>query len=149
MAAALPPQLTVEQIMSSPVITIDAGATLCETQYLLERHHIHHLLVEYDGKLVGVVSDRDVLRHLSPFVGTLSERVRDANTLLRRAFQFASYHPITVERDAAVTEAAWLLLSRNISCLPVVDDESRAIGILTTRDLLRGILECPLPAGRG
>ena len=73
MDAALSSEPTVEQIMRSPVIAIDAGATLREAQELLEQHHIHHLLVEYRGKLIGVVSDRDVLRHLSPFVGTLSE----------------------------------------------------------------------------
>ena len=133
---------TVGQFMSSPVLTVDAEVTLREALAQMEEHGLHHLLVEHGGRLVGVVSDRDLLRHLSPFVGTLSERERDQNTLLRRVFQFATYRPVTVQQDAPIFEAAAELLERQISSLLVLDGEGRPVGVLTTRDLLRGMLEC-------
>ena len=139
---------TVEQFMSSPVLTVDADATLREALALMEERDIHHLLVEHRGRLVGVVSDRDLLRHLSPFVGTLSERERDQNTLLRRVFQFATYGPVTVQQEAPIFEAAAVLLERQISGLLVLDAEGRPVGVLTTRDLLRGMLECRLERPR-
>ena len=139
------PDIPVERFMSRPLITIDAGATLSEAHDLLERHAIHHLLVEHRGRVVGVLSDRDLLRHTSPFVGTLSERTRDRHTLLRRIFQFASYDLITVRDDAPLHEAVALLLTHDISCLPVADAGGEVLGVVTTRDLLRGMLECQLP----
>lgn len=139
------PDVPVHRFMSRPPITIDAGATLSEAHELLERHDIHHLLVEHRGRVVGVLSDRDLLRHTSPFVGTLSERTRDTHTLVRRVFQFASYDLITVRHDAPVHEAVAVLLTHDISCLPVADAEGAVVGVVTTRDLLRAMLEYQLP----
>jgi acetoin utilization protein AcuB len=139
------PDVPVHRFMGRPPITIDASATLSEAHELLERHDIHHLLVEHRGRVVGVLSDRDLLRHTSPFVGTLSERTRDRHTLLRRIFQFASYDLITVRDDAPLHEAVALLITHDISCLPVKDAGGEVLGVVTTRDLLRGMLECQLP----
>ncbi len=139
------PDVRVGRFMSRPPITIDASATLSEAHELLERHAIHHLLVGHRGRVVGVLSDRDLLRHTSPFVGTLSERTRDRHTLLRRIFQFASYDLITVRDDAPLYEVVALLLTHDISCLPVVDAGGEVLGVVTTRDLLRGMLKCRLP----
>ena len=141
------PDVPVDRFMSSPPVTIDASATLSEAHELLERHAIHHLLVEHRGLVVGVLSDRDLLQHTSPFVGTLSERTRDKHTLVRRIFQFASYDLITVRHDASLHEAVALLFTHDISCLPVVDGRGEVLGVVTTRDLLRGMLEYRIPAG--
>ena len=141
------PDVPVHRFMSRPPVAIDANATLREAHELLERHAIHHLLVEHRGRVVGVLSDRDLLRHTSPFVGTLSERTRDKHTLVRRIFELASYDLITVRHDARLHEAVASLLTHDISCLPVVDEGGEVLGVVTTRDLLRGMLECQLPAG--
>lgn len=136
---------TVASLMTSRLISVDAGATLREAQDILVREQIHHLLIVYGDRVVGLLSDRDVLKQVSPFAGTLSERDRDARTLLRRVFQFATYELTTVRHDAPVVEAAATMLKHDISCLPVVDDEGVIIGVITTRDLLRGTLACLLP----
>jgi CBS domain-containing protein len=62
-------------------------------------------------------------------------------------FQLASY-PVTVAPDATVQEAAALMLDRAISCLPVTDARGETVGVVTSRDLLRGLLACALPATR-
>ena len=139
------PDVPLHRFMGRPAVAIDASATLREAHELLERHAIHHLLVEHRGRVVGVLSDRDLLRHTSPFAGTLSERTRDRHTLVRRVFQCASYELITVRHDAPLHEAVAVLLTHDISCLPVVDEAGEVVGVVTTRDLLRGMLECRLP----
>ena len=138
-------QLTVAQIMRHDLVRIDVDATLQEAQAVLAQHDIHHLLVYNHGHLVGVLSDRDVLLHLSPFLGTPSEQTRDLRTLHRRVYQIATYHPTTIRPDTPVLQAAALLLSHGFSSLPVVDAEGTVVGMVTTRDLLRGIVECVLP----
>jgi CBS domain-containing protein len=52
----------VEQIMSAPVITIDCGRSLKDADELMDRHHIRHLAVTKEGRIVGVLSVRDLLR---------------------------------------------------------------------------------------
>lgn len=138
----------VDAVMSRDLITVAANGSLAEARDLLERHSIHHLLVTYHDRVVAVLSDRDLLRSASPFLGTLSEQTRDIRTLLRPLFQLASYRPITVGAAASVQEAAVLMLDHGISCLPVVDARGDTAGAVTSRDLLRGLLACVLPSRR-
>lgn len=137
-----PEVILVSTVMTSRLITVAANASVAEARDLLQQHGIHHLLVMHDRRVVAVLSDRDILRSISPYVGTLSEQTRDVRSLLRPVFQLASYHPITVSPDASVLEAAALMLDHSISCLPVIDARGETIGVVTSRDLLRGVLAC-------
>ncbi len=97
----------------------------------------HHLLVLELGELFGVVSDRDLLKALSPNLGTLTETWRDTITLQKCVHQIMSRKLIVIEPEADVLQAVRLLNRHRISCLPVVRPERRALGILTWHDLLR------------
>ncbi|MFA7295971.1 MAG: CBS domain-containing protein [Dehalococcoidia bacterium] len=140
------PDLTVADVMSFPLVTIEAEVSLSHARDLLEQYHCHHLVVTNGGSPVAVVSDRDIIRALSPFLGTIVEQARDQHTLLRPVLHVATFHPVTVHRSASIYEAAATLLERGISCLPVVDDMGRIVGIVTSSDLMRGMLSCRLPA---
>jgi len=63
---------TVGDIMSQPVHTVRSDENLEAARKALETLHVHHLLVENKGQIVGIVSDRDVLRNLSPYAGGIS-----------------------------------------------------------------------------
>ena len=137
--------LQVQALMSRPVITVDADARLGEARALLEEHRIHHLLVEDRGRIVGIISDRDVARALSPHVGRPSSSARDEATLDQPIYHVASFRLTVIDRRAPVEEAAAIFVERAISALPVVDDAGGICGIVTSRDLLRGLLACVLP----
>jgi acetoin utilization protein AcuB len=141
-------EILVAAVMTRRMVTVAANASLAEARDLLQQHGIHHLLVMHEQRVVAVLSDRDVLRSVSPYVGTLSEQTRDVRSLLRPVFQLATYHPITVPATASVLEAAALMLDHSISCLPVVDEHGVTVGVVTSRDLLRGVLACALPSRR-
>lgn len=130
-------QDAVTTIMSRDVVTVPPDTYLLELRNLLGQHGIHHVLVVDDGTLVGVISDRDVLKALSPFLGSYTEQHRDVKTLGVRADEIMSHAPITIHDDASVGKAAALLLANNISCLPVLDAEGTVVGILTSRDILK------------
>jgi acetoin utilization protein AcuB len=136
---------TVASVMSTRVLTIEPNATLLAARDMLHREHVHHLLVGDRGHVVAVLSDRDLLRAVSPFLGTIAEQPRDSHTLMRPVFQVATYHPQTVAPEATIYEAAALMLDEGISCLPVVDHFGRVVGVITTRDLVRGLLACAVP----
>ena len=136
---------TVADLMSRGTITIDADAPLAEAREQMAQHAVHHLLVTDRERIVAVLSDRDLLRQTSPYVGTPSESERDAATLRRRIFRAASYDLVTVSADEPIEDAAALLLDRAVSCLPVRDEAGDIVGMVTSRDLLRGMLTCLLP----
>ena len=137
------PSQTVKSIMSKKVISITMDDSLAKARELFLEFHFHHLLVLESGRLVGVISDRDLLKAISPFIGSLSELDRDRATLNKRAHQIMNRNPITVEADATVEIAAQRLLKNRVSCLPVVTQDGKVSGIVSWRDLLKAYLPPP------
>lgn len=127
--------MTIADIMSRDPECVALDTSLMEIRQLLHQRGFHHLLVLDGDSLVGVISDRDVLSTVSPFLDTRSETPRDVRTLAKQAGDLMRSDPITIAPDAAIRDAAKLLLDNSISCLPVVDDGD-LVGIVTTRDLL-------------
>lgn len=110
----------IETIMTREVVTIGMDEPLYVIQRTLQREGFHHLLVVEEDELIGLISDRDLLSAISPFVNTPSEQRRDERTLHKRAHHIMSRQIISVTRQTPVSEAAALLLEHNIGCLPVV-----------------------------
>ena len=129
--------MRVEELMTRRVATVEMDDTLEKILELFENIKFHHLLVVEDGRLVGVVSDRDVLKALSPFVGSVSERTQDLMTLRKRAHQIMSRDLITARPETPLRDACKIFVERGISCLPVTDEEMTVRGILTWRDVLK------------
>ena len=87
--------------------------------------------------LVGVISDRDLLQYLSPFIDTPVESRRDALTLQKRAHQIMSRDLVTLTPSSSIVDAIRLFNQNTLSCLPVVDEHKHVLGIVTWRDVLR------------
>lgn len=131
--------MNIDQIMTRESITIGMDDNLRKVRELFEEHNFHHLLVVDGGRLVGVLSDRDLLRSVSPFIGKLSEQTRDVDTLNRRVHQIMTREPVTISREMSLENASKVMLARGVSCLPVVAEDGGVVGIVTWRDLLRGM----------
>ncbi len=133
--------MIVNEVMTAKVITIEMDDTLGQIQKIFEKHKFHHLLIVEDGDLIGIISDRDVLKEISPQVNTISEDSRARQTLQKKAHQIMSRKPITIESDTLVDEAASIMLKKNISCLPVVSSSGNIEGILSMKDILKFYIE--------
>jgi acetoin utilization protein AcuB len=130
--------MQLQQIMTTHVVTVGLDENLKTVQELFMLSRFHHLLVlDEDGALVGVVSDRDLLKALSPFISTLAERPQDLRTLKKRVHQIMSRRPITASKNDTIRQAAILMLNNNISCLPVVSPQRTIEGIVTWKDVFR------------
>jgi len=129
--------MQLQSIMATRVVSVALDDKLSVVKEIFDALKFHHLLVVEHGKLHGVISDRDLLRSLSPFIGTLSETSRDANTLEKKAHQIMSRKLVTLSPDSSVQEAVDLFLGGGISCLPIVDGQQRPVGIVSWRDVLR------------
>lgn len=132
--------MVVSDIMTARIVTVGMDDRLEMVKEIFDTVHFHHLLVvDEHKKLSGIVSDRDLLRALSPYVGSAAETARDVATLNKRVHQIMTRRPITLHAQAPIADAVNLLLAHRISCIPIVDDESKPVGILSWRDLLRSL----------
>ncbi len=142
--------MNVASIMTTRVATVEMDDSLRVINGIFCAARFHHLLVVDNDRLVGVISDRDLLKASSPFLDTAAERPQDVARLGRKVHQIMTRTPITIHRDTSIAEAVEVLLKKNVSCLPVVTRDQKIEGIVTWKDLLRtytgihadGLLEC-------
>ncbi len=98
--------MNLRPIMSSRVVTVELDDSLETVKGIFDSARFHHLLVVgSDKKLLGVISDRDLLRAISPYVGTLAEQARDLATLRKRVHQIMTREPITLPPESSVQDA--------------------------------------------
>ena len=131
---------TVEEIMTTRVVTVEMDDSLEIIRDIFRKVRFHHLLVVDNERLVGVISDRDLLKAISPYVGTISETTRDRATLEKRAHQIMAHYPFTICKDCSLKEATQLILRKGVSCLPVTTSEKFIDGIVTWKDLVKAHL---------
>ncbi len=129
--------MNVEKIMSKTVVTVEMDDSLKVVKEIFDKVRFHHLLVVESGILLGVISDRDLLKALSPNIGSAAETADDLATLNRRAHQIMTRKPITLSRKAGIHDAIEIFNNHRISCIPVVDEERKPVGIISWRDVLR------------
>ena len=124
----------VSQLMTRNPVTVGLDETVAHIQQMFDTHGFHHLIVVEDEQVVGIISDRDLLRALSPFIGRRDERTADARLLQRHAHQIMTRSPVCATERTTVQEAMALILAHRISALPVVDTQRRPLGIISWRD---------------
>jgi acetoin utilization protein AcuB len=136
--------MKVSAFMTPNPITVTLDDRLGYVKELFDCHRFHHLLVVEDGVLVGVLSDRDVLKWVSPHVDSNRYTVNDENTLNRPVHLVVTRKPVTVGPDADLFDAVALFNQHRISCIPVVDAQDLPVGIVSWRDVLK-LIRRPAP----
>jgi acetoin utilization protein AcuB len=127
-------------VMTARLVTVEIDDPLEVVKEIFDSVRFHHLLVVDSGKkLCGVISDRDLLRALSPYIGTVSENARDTATLKKRVHQIMTRQPVTLPPEATVADAVKVFLEHRVSCIPVVGPGFKAVGIVSWRDVLKSM----------
>lgn len=129
--------MSLANIMSTRVVSVQMDDSLQSLQALFEATGFHHLVVEHDGKVVGIISDRDLLKSISPFVDTVNERHRDRATLDRKAHQIMTREVISLSPHHSIVDAIALFNEQKISCIPIVNEQSQPVGMLSWRDVMQ------------
>jgi CBS domain-containing protein len=140
--------MKVNDLMSRQVLTVGTSDSCLEALGRMHRARVRHLpVINRDGLLVGVVTDRD-LRHylfLPSVVEALGQTSVEALFKAVPVVEIMSRSVISVTPEAELSDAAHLMMTERIGSLPVVDG-GRVVGIVTETDLLRQI--CRADAGR-
>ncbi len=133
--------MLVKERMSHNPITIKTDLPVTEAQTLMKREKIHHLpVVDQKGRLVGIVTEKDLL-YASPSPATTLSVYEIASLLAKLSVdKVMSAKPVTVTEDVPLEEAARIMADRNIGGLPVMRDAT-IVGIITESDLFRVFIE--------
>jgi len=119
--------MKVRELMTQDPATVDSGATLGEVATLMKQQDCGSIPVVEDGRLVGIVTDRDiVIRAVAAG--------KDPKTL--RVNEVMSADPVTVGPNESIKDAEKVMADRQIRRLPVVDD-GKLVGILVTAQIAR------------
>ncbi|MEP0806264.1 MAG: CBS domain-containing protein [Chloroflexota bacterium] len=126
--------------MSRPVISVSPETPISDALVMFKKEHIRRAPVMKDGKLVGIVSEKDLLNASPSSATTLS--VWEMNYLISKVKvkNVMTKKVVTVNRDTPIEEAARIMADKKIGGLPVVDGE-RVIGMITETDLFKVFLE--------
>lgn len=126
--------------MSRPVISVSPDDSINDILVMLKKEHIRRAPVLKDGKLVGIISERDLLNAAPSSATTLS--VWEMNYLISKVKikNVMTKKVTTVTRDTPIEEAARIMADKKIGGLPVMDGE-RVVGMITETDLFKVFLE--------
>ena len=117
---------TVGEIMTSDVLTVEPSDTIGETAEKMVDLGVSSAVVSDYGRLIGIVTERDLTRAVAGRIHTSEARVRE----------WMTPDPVTLPKDAPAEEAARIMLEQRFRHIPIVEDE-HTIGIVSIRDVAR------------
>ena len=132
--------MLVKNWMSKTIITADMNDSMNKVTDLMKEHEINMVPVMKNGKLVGIVTDRDLKRASASDATTLE--IHELLFLISKIKlkEIMTKEPITVPIDFTVEETAEILMKNRISGAPVVDHNGRVVGTITKGDLFRVLI---------
>ncbi|MFE5806096.1 CBS domain-containing protein [Streptomyces sp. NPDC056491] len=128
--------IKVADLMTAEVVSVAPDTAFKDVAKLLAQYGVSGLpVLDDEDRVVGVVSQTDILAHAAPDPRTTRPAVPPAGP--PTAGDVMSAPAVTVHAEGTAADAARLMTRRGIERLPVVDEEDRLVGIVTRRDLLR------------
>jgi CBS domain-containing membrane protein len=126
----------VKEIMVGSPVTLKPEDTLNLANDVISLGRIRHIPVVEDGRLIGLLSERDLIGAAATRIFGLKQKSKSA--LLKSVLikDVMKKKVITVTAETKIAEAARLMADKKIGCVPVMDD-SRLVGLVTTTDILR------------
>ncbi len=132
----------VRDYMQSNPITVTPEERLHVAHQLMQTHRIRHLpVIDTNGKLVGVITDRDLRQAEPSDEPHLAEHELTYLLAKVQVKDMMTQEVVTVRAETPVAEAARIFLEKKFGCLPVVREDHTLAGIITVSDLLRAYVE--------
>jgi len=121
----------VRSVMTTDVITIRRDATVTEAMELLRKHNVTGLpVVNDDGTIAGIISEKDVLEFL-----------HDIDDIPSKVEDFMTRDVVTFGQEANLIDICELLLRKHFRRVPIVDNEGKLVGIVTRKDIIQYIVD--------
>src|SRR6266480_2943727 len=140
MAQASKTAVTVRDVMAQNPLTLDRNETLDLAESIMNLGRIRHMPVVDDGRVIGILSQRDLFR--SALLTALGFGRKTTTALIKtiKIKEVMTEDVITIAPETTIKDAARTMIDKKIGCLPVVENE-KLIGLLTETDILRYVVE--------
>ena len=134
--------MPVQNWMTTDVVSVGPDTSLLKVGKLMKDHHIRRIpVVDENGQVVGIISDRDV-RDASPSKATTLDMYEMHYLLAElKAKNIMTAKPITVKPTDTVEQAALIMLDNKVGGLPVVDDNGKLVGIISDHDVFKALVD--------
>lgn len=134
--------MPVQNWMTTDVVSVGPDTSLLKVGKLMKDHHIRRIpVVDENGQVVGIISDRDV-RDASPSKATTLDMYEMHYLLAElKAKNIMTAKPITVKPTDTVEQAALIMLDNKVGGLPVVDDSGKIVGIISDHDVFKALVD--------
>ena len=127
----------VAERMTKHPVTMTSDATVGEVDRVMKKNKFHRMIIVDDGKLVGYLSDRDVMRVTpSPATSLSKYEIRSLLDKLK-VRDIMQKKVVTVNEDATIEEAALIMFNNKVGGLPVISEVGQVVGIITATDILK------------
>lgn len=135
----------VSRIMTKELITLGVNDSLEDVKKLFDTHSFHHIpVVDKDGKLLGIVSKQDFLYFLHGFSDKSGDETGHALLNKTKVEKIMTTGLAKLEPTMHINVALEVFKENLFHALPVVDDDGKLVGIITTYDIIRAISEDPI-----
>ena len=134
--------MPVQNWMTTDVVSVGPDTSLLKVGKLMKDHHIRRIpVVDDNGQVVGIISDRDV-RDASPSKATTLDMYEMHYLLAElKAKNIMTAKPITVKPTDTVEQAALIMLDNKVGGLPVVNDSGKLVGIISDHDVFKALVD--------
>lgn len=119
---------TVYDVIYRELISISPNTSLGEAIKIMAYHNIGFLPIVENEKLIGVISETDIIKIIAND-GNLNDSI----------YKYANKSPITVSKETTVRDAVELMIKNNIRHLPIVDNSGKLIGVISVKDIIKAI----------
>lgn len=131
----------VAERMTKHPVTMTSSATVGEVDRMMKKYKFHRMIIVDEGKLVGYLSDRDVMR-VAPSPATSLSKFEIRELLDKLSVKdIMQKKVITVSEDATIEEAALIMYQNKVGGLPVISQVGKVVGIITATDILKTFIE--------
>jgi len=131
--------MRVKELMTSKVFTVEQQDLIDRAFFLIHYEKIRHLPVVKKGKVIGIVSDRDLYKALGPKNNSnvIEAGVTELHVIPKVVRNIMRRGVLTVTPDTHASEAAAIMADNKVGALPVVNKDNKLVGILSSTDVLR------------
>lgn len=132
----------VSQTMHTDLITVEPQTKLAEARILMKKHSVRHLpVVDKEGKLVGIVTDRDMRDAHPSSLLPEAEYQRTLEKVMEHPVEkIMTRDPLTISVYFTIQDTLLVMGQKKVGALPVVDENGYLKGIMSTRDLLKAFV---------
>ena len=136
--------MRVEDLMTSKVFTVEQNDLIDRVFFLIHYEKVRHLPVVEKGKVIGIVSDRDMYKAMGPKsnssaieASSHSDGSTELHVIPKKVQNIMRRGVLTVHPETYASEAAAIMADNKLGALPVVNKDNKLVGIISSTDILR------------